>query len=209
MVVEGEVTERDYLAFLNAEFGDRGRFFIHPTTRRHGMRPLEVVQRAIDLLRELEREAGGDQDVAEGRVQVWALFDRDQHPCVPQAFATARRTAVQVAFSHPSFDLWLLVHFQNLSSAEGGSSRIVHPRLRAAHPAYATFAVNGEKSVTGARVQALLGREAQAAGHARRLIDDCPSEVCSAAAGHGAECQPLARDPSTDVWRLLEALRIV
>jgi hypothetical protein len=173
------------------------------------MTPLEAVQRAIDLLHELEQAPAGDQDIADGRLQVWALFDRDQHPCVPQAFAAARRTAVHVAFSHPSFDLWLLLHFQNLSSAEGGSSRVVNTRLRAAHPAYAAFAVNGEKSVTGARAQALLGREDQAAGHARRLVDDCPSEVCSAAAGHAGECQPLTRDPSTDVWWLLEALRIV
>src|SRR5262249_384950 len=157
---------------------------------------------------ELEQAPGADQDIAEGRVQVWALFDRDQHPCVPRAFAAAGRMAIHVAFSHPSFDLWLLLHFQNLSSAEGGSSDAVRAKLRAAHPAYATFAANGEKSVTGSRAQALFGREGQATRHARRLVDDCPSEVCSAAAGHGDACQPLARDPSTDVWQLLAALRI-
>jgi len=136
--MEGEVTERDYLAFVNAEFGDRGRFFIHPVTKRHGMRPLEVAQRAIDVRRELEEAPGANEDIAEGRVQVWALFDRDQHLCVPQAFAAAGRMAVHVVFSHPSFDLWLLLHFQNLSSAEDGSSDAVHKKLRAAHPAYAT-----------------------------------------------------------------------
>src|SRR5262245_55024757 len=91
---------------------------------------------------------------------------------VPRAFAAAGRMAIHVAFSHPSFDLWLLLHCQNLSSAEGGSSDAVRAKLRAAHPAYATFAANGEKSVTGSRAQALFGREGQATRHARRLVDD-------------------------------------
>jgi RloB-like protein len=209
VVVEGEVTERDYLAFLNAELGDRGRFFIHPIASRHGLKPPEVVRRAIDQLDELAHAPAGEQDIAEGRAQVWALFDRDRHAGIPQVFAMAEPTAVQVAFSHPSFDLWLLLHFQNLSSAEGGSSDVVHAKLRTADRAYVTFGTNGDKSVTDARAQALLGREGQAARHARKLVEDCPSGTCSAASVHGAACPPLERDPSTDLWRLLEALRIV
>jgi hypothetical protein len=45
-----------------------------------------------------------------------------------------------------------------------------------------------------------------AIGHARALIDACPTGTCSAAGGHHASCLPLDRDPSTDVWRLVETL---
>jgi hypothetical protein len=209
VIAEGEVTERDYLAFLYREFGEQGRFVIHPITEHNGLRPLEVVQRAVDQLGELARLPGGDQDIAEGRVQVWALFDRDQHPCIPRAFAAAAGTDVQLAFSHPSFDLWLLLHFQNMTSSEGGSSNAIHARLRAADPAYARFARHGDKSVTGARARILVGREGQAARHARRLVDECPSGACAAAGGHGPPCSPLERDPSTDLWQLLEALGVI
>ena len=209
VVAEGEVTERDYLALLNAEYGESGRFFVHPITRRRGMQPLGVVERAIAQLDELRQAPGGDADIGEGRIQVWALFDRDQHSRIAEAFAEAAPTAVRVAFSHPSFDLWLLLHFQNMTSAEDGSSDAVHARLRTADPAYGRFGRNGDKSVTGRRAQALLGREGMAATHARRLVDHCASGTCSAAAGHCPSCPPLARDPSTDVWRLLEALQIV
>jgi hypothetical protein len=119
VVVEGEVTERDYLGLLYAEHGERGRFAIHAITERGGMKPLEVVQRAVEQLHDLAQAPGGDRDITEGRVQVWALFDRDQHPCVPQAFAEAGPTEVHLAFSHPSFDLWLLLHFQNMTSQPG------------------------------------------------------------------------------------------
>jgi hypothetical protein len=200
-VVEGEVTERDYLEFINAELGDVGRFFIHTITKRHGMKPLGVVERAVAMLGELV-----DQDVVEGRAQVWALFDRDQHTCIAQAFATAAVAAVQVGFSHPSFDLWLLLHFQNMTSAEDGRSETVHRKLRAADHAYARFGRNGDKTLAGARARALLGREGTAMLHARLLVDGCPSGLCSATGGHGADCWPLDRDPSTDVYRLLDSL---
>jgi RloB-like protein len=203
------VTEHDYLAFLNAEFGDRGRFFIHPITRRHGMKPLEVVQQAVEQLADLRQAPGTEQDLTDGRIQVWALFDRDQHSRIEQAFAAAAPTPIRVAFSHPSFDLWLLLHFQNMTSAEDGRSEAVHTKLRAADPAFATFARNGDKSVMGARALALVGREPAATRYARKLVDDCPSGICTASAGHDAACAPLGRDPSTDVWRLIEALQVI
>lgn len=72
---------------------------------------------------------------------VWALFDRDQHPDVPTAFALVRQhnaeagikpdmVNVEVAFSNPSFDLWLLLHFQSVNSPQDGSSDWVHEKLR-------------------------------------------------------------------------------
>src|SRR5215471_3347433 len=112
------------------------------------------------------------------------------------------------SFSHPSFDLWLLLHVQDLTSAEGGRSDAVHEKLRAAEPAFAGYGKNGDKSLTGIRARALVGSEGEAGKRARRLVDQCPSGACSAAAGHTVDCPPVMRDPSTDVWRLLEALRL-
>jgi hypothetical protein len=87
-----------------------------------------------------------------------------------------------------------------MTSSEGGSSDAVQSR----------FARNGhDKSVRGARARILVGREGQAARHARRLVDDCPSGACAAPGGHGPSCSPLARDPSTDMWQLLEALGVI
>ena len=72
VVTEGELTERDYLAFLYREFSEQGRFVIHPITERNGLKPREVVQRAIDQLEELARAPGDDEDIHEGHAQVWA-----------------------------------------------------------------------------------------------------------------------------------------
>jgi len=40
-------------------------------------------------------------------------------------------------------------------------------------------------------------------------VDDCPTEACSAIDGHADHCEPIRRDPSTDVWRLLVELGVV
>ncbi len=193
VAVEGESAEPDYLDYLNERFGDEHDFFIQPLWRRHGFKPGEVVSKALELRSEGE---------------VWAMFDRDEHPDIPQAMAAAKRGGVHVAFSHPSFDLWLLLHFTGFNSGrQNGSSKVVHEKLRE-HEGFETFGID-DKSVRGERADALFGKEWIAARNARKLADDCATPACSAAAGHANHCDPLKRDPSTGVGELLVALKII
>lgn len=200
VAVEGESTEPDYLAFLNHTFGSRHQFLIHPLYRHNGMSPSRVVARALEQRSEI---APGDD-----RIQLWALFDRDQHQDIPRAMRDARDGGVRVAFSHPSFDLWLLLHFTDASGQQGGSSRLVHQKLRRC-PGFETFDSHNDKSVTGRRAQALDGKHADAVTRAKRLVGNCPTGTCSASSGHAARCDALRRDPSTDVWQLLVELGVV
>jgi len=200
VAVEGESTEPDYLAALNHEFGSDHQFLIHPLYKRNGMSPRRVVSRALDHRDEV--------DVGDDRVQLWALFDRDQHHDIPQAMRDARAGGVRVAFSHPSFDLWPLLHFTDVSGRQGGSSRVVHQKLRQCH-GFEGFGSRDDKSVGGRRAEALGGKHTDAVKRAKRLVDDCPTEACSATDGHADHCDPIRRDPSTDVWRLLVELGVV
>ena len=200
VAVEGESTEPGYLTHLNREFGSDHQFLIHPLYKRNGMTPGRVVARALEQRDEVL--AGDD------RVQLWALFDRDRHRDIPQAIREARDGGVHVAFSHPSFDLWLLLHFTDTSGQQGGSSRIVHEKLRQ-FAGFETFDSHNDKSVAGRRAQALTGRHTDAVQRAKRLVDKCSSGACSASTGHAPHCDPLQRDPSTDMWRLLVELGIV
>jgi len=49
------------------------------------------------------------------RAELWVVFDRDEN--TPQevyaAFRLARQNGIRIAFSHPCFELWLLLHFKN------------------------------------------------------------------------------------------------
>ncbi|MEV7005587.1 RloB family protein [Streptosporangium sp. NPDC051022] len=219
---EGESTEPDYLDYLNERFGDgdgRGRrpFRIQPVSRRSGRTPSGIVEAA--------RQAAGDDEA-------WALFDRDQWNDIPRAVEVAAESRVELAFSHPSFDLWLLLHFQAFGGAQSGSSKLVVEKLRQAKgaDAFKDYDRKGDKSIKGARRDALKEREGRAVEHARSLVASCARGLCgpgraktdpvngeaervspqewAARSGHAPECLLLQRDPSTDVWRLLVTLGI-
>jgi hypothetical protein len=199
VVVEGESTEPDYLRHLNHEFGIHHGFFIHPVYRRNGLTPAHTVSIAITKRAEVSDDSNE---------QVWVFFDRDEHRRIPEAVREAEAKDIRVGFSHPSFDLWLLLHFTDVSGEQGGSSSIVHEKLRRCE-GFGSFDVHNDKSITGHRAEALKGRHEIAVKRAKRLVDDCPTNRCSAAAGHASHCDPLRRDPSTDVWRFLVALGVV
>lgn len=172
---------------------------------------------------ETRKDGGSGADTSPDPLrEVWALFDRDDHLDVRPALDRLRRhnaeadvepgtLDVQAAFSHPSFDLWLLLHFQALTSPQDGSSEYVHEKLRG-HPGFEQFAkaTSRSKAITAERAAELMrpDRIAAAVRNARGLIKACPSSRCSPDAGHADECDPLRRDPSTDVWRLIRALGI-
>lgn len=42
--------------------------------------------------------------------EVWAVFDRDEHPNVPEAIEQCRVAGVGTAFSDPCFEIWLILH---------------------------------------------------------------------------------------------------
>ncbi|MEU3249376.1 RloB family protein [Streptomyces sp. NPDC006997] len=228
MATEGAKTERDYVTLLNHAYGQAKGFVLHfcPHTDPNGLRPVEVVKKVIDAAQD-------------GDAEMWALFDRDSGDKTPREIQDAMRLAaekgVHVALSHPSFELWLLLHFQQHSRPENGRNAEIIERLRR-HPkakGFANFATqSGDrgKGLDGPRGQALLGRERDAVRNARSLVALCPHPHggCSARGleveriptpqesyddwtrhtGHAPGCDPAGRDPSADVWRLLVSLGI-
>lgn len=50
------------------------------------------------------------RDSYEENDEVWAVFDRDDHPRFDEAVRHCERNSVQVARSNPCFELWLILH---------------------------------------------------------------------------------------------------
>lgn len=185
-VAEGQGTEYDYLGYLNQFYGSDLRFIIRSPSQRRGLSPSRVVDET-------------DRVVGETGIEVWALFDHDGRPDIDQVCARANRRHVRVALSHPSFELWLLLHFQDFSTAaQGGSNDVIMERLRAVHPAFADYR-EGNKRIDARRFDALREDDniRRAVDRARRLSD------------HFTYQTPANRDPSTDVHLLIERLGIV
>ncbi len=222
---EGESTEPDYLDYLVKRFGSGERtgqpFRIVPVYKANGLPPEQVVKA-------VSQYAATDE--------TWALFDRDKHTRIPQAVEDAATDATEICFSHPSFDLWLLLHFQAFGGQQSGVATNVVEKLRKANPAFKRFDKRNDKSVRGPRSEALEGKTKDAIAHAKSLVTQCEHGACKASqhkaapvdrtsphnpdhlpqsprkwaarSGHAVDCKVLDRDPSTDVWRLLASLGI-
>jgi hypothetical protein len=152
---------------------------------------------------------------ADGIDEVWALFDRDQWDDIPHAFAEARDAGVRVAFSHPAFELWLLLHFRRFAGPQGGDNTHVIRALRKIGGFEAYDHDKDGKGITSARFETLDANSGigTAVKYAGELDDNCPSGRCSGrdpdGEGHPAAwCDPTRRDPSTGAWRLIERLGI-
>ncbi|MGB7758835.1 MAG: RloB family protein [Bryobacteraceae bacterium] len=107
IVCEGAVTEPVY--FNDIRRSERG--IIHLEIVPGGV-PKSVVERAVQIKKESEREAELREDENLRFDSVWCVFDVDVHPFVIEAKQQAQANAINVAVSNPCFELWFLLHFQ-------------------------------------------------------------------------------------------------
>lgn len=180
VVCEGKVTEPEYLdAFRIAH----GANTVRVRVESPGGDPRALVERAVRLRDEADREARRARDQNLRYDEVWCVFDVDQHQRLEDARTEAERSRVRLAVSNPCFELWLLLHFAE--QAAHLSSRQARDRLRKHLPSY-------DKHVSFADASGGYG---EAVRRAQAL------DVRHTAAGSPGG------NPSTGVHRLTERIR--
>ena len=50
--------------------------------------------------------------------EIWAVFDKDEHPNIAEAFQKCDAAKVGVAFSNPCFELWLILQFEDFDKPD-------------------------------------------------------------------------------------------
>jgi len=108
IVCEGKVTEPVY--FNDVRRAERGIVDLEIVP---GGVPKTVVERAVEMKKQSERDATRRQDENLRYDSVWCVFDVDEHPFVPEAKQQAQANAINLAVSNPCFELWFLLHFQD------------------------------------------------------------------------------------------------
>lgn len=122
IISEGSKTEPLYFSEIRAHY----RLHTASVEVRHselGTAPIQVVQYAEELFRHGDRHK---RIQAKAFEQVYAVFDRDEHESYAEALEAAKaldqklkndagkRVRFQAIASIPCFELWLLLHFEDI-----------------------------------------------------------------------------------------------
>lgn len=109
---EGQNTEPAYFHALAARFqGTIVQIAIVPAA---GV-PMTIAEKAVEAKGAPRRK----KDSYEENDEVWAVFDRDDHPNHDRAIRLCEDKGVGVARSNPCFEVWLLLHLRDYDKPAG------------------------------------------------------------------------------------------
>jgi hypothetical protein len=110
VVCGGKKTEPTYFQELRREEEVR---LVEIIVDASGCTPKALIERALKLRKESDREAKRLRDVNLRYDEVWCVFDVDEHLYLSQAIEQARVNRISLAISNPCFELWILLHFRD------------------------------------------------------------------------------------------------
>jgi hypothetical protein len=157
-----------------------------------------VVEQAIVERVKLAEEANKSVD------EVWVVFDKDDAEKVPanklrftDAFKIAQEEKMRVAYSNEVFELWLLLHFRDVTSAYPIPRADIYSSLQTVIKSFEIHKQfvyeHGKTEVIEALVE--LGSEAKAIKRAEKLLAEQKGK------------QPIDANPSTTTHILVSRLR--
>lgn len=186
IVCEGKVTEPKYFASFKDVCGNE--LVVVKTVGGCGV-PFSVVERAVYEMKTRQSAARKTRDSFDLNFEVWAVFDRDQHPReqVPRAMRLAAENRIQVAYSNPCFEIWGLMHFRPCNRP--GHHHDAQRQLKDELPSYCH---ENNPIIDAKEIQKLYASAVQNA-----------EDACKQRAIEG---QPNG-DPSTTVFKLTERIR--
>lgn len=82
--------------------------------------PYTIAEKAVEKAKALglTPKSRRKKDSYEKHDQVWAVFDRDEHPRFNEAVMKCEKQKVGVGRSNPCFEFWLILHEQDYDRAE-------------------------------------------------------------------------------------------
>ena len=98
--------------------------------------PYTIAEKAVERTRELglAPRSRRRKDSFEVRDEVWAVFDRDEHPPFNEAVELCRNHGIGVGRSNPCFEVWLILHERDYDRPD--DRHAVQAELRRLRPEY-------------------------------------------------------------------------
>ena len=105
IATEGTQTEPNYFNALKKELEKSNRFNIDISVQGKGKSTTALVGKVYRQIEFNNQEYD----------RVWVVFDRDEFPDFDEAIQQAAEHKINCAWSNESFELWLLLHFKDVS----------------------------------------------------------------------------------------------
>jgi hypothetical protein len=105
IATEGTQTEPNYFNALKTELEKSNRFNIDISVQGKGKSTTALVSKVHRQIKYNHQEYD----------RVWVVFDRDEFPDFDEAIQQAAEHKINCAWSNESFELWLLLHFKDVS----------------------------------------------------------------------------------------------
>lgn len=106
---EGKNTEPEFIeAFKKTHGNNLVEIFTEPAAGA----PLTLVTKAREKMKDLRKHARKSNDPIDKLYEVWAVFDRDEHAKIPEAFDMAQANNIFIGYSNPCFELWPYLHLK-------------------------------------------------------------------------------------------------
>ncbi|MEU3191092.1 RloB family protein [Streptomyces sp. NPDC006992] len=184
---EGKVTEPEYIKIVRDRAGATGVEVRIANSSAPGSqrKPIKLVDAAVRLMREESRAAKRGGLEKKFWPAVWCLFDRDQHDSIESAMKQADEAGVRVAFSHPCFEVWRLLHHKPVTGTFGGVCDMAAARLPFADSVANLKAVLPEQIPEGSYAEA-------------------KKRALKMNAVHEEHVPKVLRDPYTDIFDFVE-----
>ncbi|WP_433361320.1 RloB family protein [Streptosporangium sp. CA-115845] len=186
---EGTVTEPKYIEAVKALVEVPANVRIANDRKSGSDRmPADLVSQAIALLEEKKREDSKARLPESLRTQVWCIFDHDGRDLngLTGLLKRASQHGVEIAFSHPCFEVWRLLHLKSAGGTFSGVCGQAEGRL----PQSFHQVPGGIKHVVPEQIEGLFE-----AAKKRALVMNSQ---------HPEHVALPSRDPYTDVYRFVE-----
>lgn len=105
IATEGTQTEPNYFNAIKKELEKSNRFNIEVSVQGKGKSTTALVGKVYRQIEFNNQEYD----------RVWVVFDRDEFPDFDEAIQQAAEHKINCAWSNESFELWLLLHFKDVS----------------------------------------------------------------------------------------------
>ncbi|EHR5761181.1 RloB domain-containing protein [Vibrio parahaemolyticus] len=111
---EGKNTEPHFINDFSTKFGNN---LVSVRCIAAAGTPLTIVDSCVAEKKAQDKLYRKSKDPLDKNYQVWAVFDRDDHPYIPETFDKAQGNGIKVAFSNPCFELWPYLHIADQNAS--------------------------------------------------------------------------------------------